>query len=95
MKIKDIKELLKTIDIGELYSLSDMEIKPDSLFVYTALDFTESDEKVRSLLSCDNPTLVLKSLEVLKQMETLTKEDKSAALGKINDENIKSIINAI
>jgi hypothetical protein len=37
----------------------------------------------------------LKSLEVLKQMETLTKEDKSAALGKINDENIKSIINAI
>jgi hypothetical protein len=94
-EIKDIKELLKTIDIGELYSLSDMEIKPDSLFVYTALDFTESDEKVRSLLSCDNPTLVLKSLEVLKQMETLTKEDKSAALGKINDENIKSIINAI
>ena len=94
-EINDIKSLLKTIDIGELYSLADEEIKPDSLFVYTALEFTENEDKVRALLSGTNPTVVLRALEVLKQLEALTQEDKSEALNKIEDSNIKSIIMAI
>ena len=94
-EIKDIKELLKTVNLGELYGLADEEIRPDSLFVYTALEFTENENKVRALLSAENPTIVLRALEVLKQMEALTSEDKSEALGRIEDLNIKSIINAI
>ena len=94
-EIKDIKELLKTVNLGELYPLADEEIKPDSLFVYTALEFTENEALVRALLSAENPTIVLRALEILKQMEALTSEDKSEALEKIEDLNIKSIIMAI
>jgi hypothetical protein len=65
------------------------------LFVYTALEFTENEDRVRALLSAENPTIVLRALEVLKQMEALTSEDKSEALEKIEDLNIKSIIMAI
>ena len=94
-EIMDIKSLLGTINPGELYSLADNEIKSDSLFVYTALEFTENEDLVRSLILSTNPTIVLRALEVLKQMESLTQEDKSAALEKIQDDNIKNIINAI
>lgn len=94
-EVKDIKELLNTVDIGELYELADKEISPDSLFVYTALEFTENEQRVRELLSGTNPTVILRALEVLKQLDTLTEEDKTQALTKINDENIKNIIIAI
>ena len=94
-EIKDIKDLLKTVNLGELYNLADEEIKPDSLFVYTALEFTENEDKVRALLSCTNPTIVLRALEVLKQLEALTQDDKTNALNKIEDSNIKNIIMAI
>lgn len=94
-EVTDIKSLLETVDAGELYFLNDEELKPDSLFVYTALEFTENEEKVRNLLNSTNPTVVLKALEVLKQMEVLTQSDKTNALSKIEDLNIKSIITAI
>ncbi|MBQ8668708.1 hypothetical protein IJ472_02930, partial [bacterium] len=70
-------------------------LKAESLFVYTALEFTENEQKVRDLLTSNNPTVVLKSLEVLKQMESITQEDKKLAYDSVNDENIKSIILAI
>ena len=94
-EVADIKSRLETADAGELYCLNDEELKPDSLFVYTALEFTENEEKVRDLLSCNNPTVVLRALEVLKQMEVLTQNDKTNALNKIEDKNIKNIITAI
>ena len=94
-EIIEIKELLKTVNLGELYGLADNEIKSESLFVFTALEYTENEDKVRSLLSSTNPTVVLRSLEVLKQLEALTPEDKSEALNKIEDTNIKNVILAI
>ena len=94
-EISDIKNLLQTADVGELYYLADNELKSDSLFVYTALDFTENENLVRSLLLADNQTVILRALEVLKQMEVLTNDDKTKALENINDTNIKSIILAI
>lgn len=94
-EVSDIKALLNSAEQGELYCLCDEELVADSLFVYTALEYTENEQKVRELLSCDNPTVVLRALEVLKQMEVLTQNDKDNALNQVEDMNIKSIIMAI
>lgn len=94
-EIYDIKSLLATADIGVLYALSDNELRTDSPFVYTALDFTENEVLVRALLSSENPTIILRALEVLKQLETLTQNDKNTALTNVADANIKNIIAAI
>ena len=94
-EIFGIKELLNNLNVGELYSLLDEELKQDSLFVYTALEFTEDEQKVRSLLNSQNPTVIIKALELLKQMDVLTPEDKSNALNVISDENLKNIVRAI
>lgn len=94
-EILDIKNLLASVNHGELYNLLDEELKAESLFVYTALEFTENEDVVRTLLSCPNPTVVLKSLEILKQMNSLTQEDKQLAFESVDDENIKNVIKAI
>ena len=94
-EVLEIKKLLSTVSQGELYDLLDSELRADSLFVYTALEFTENENIVRSLLSCENPTIVLKSLEVLKQMDSITQEDRQIALNSVVDENVKNVIRAI
>ena len=94
-EVLEIKKLLSTVSQGELYDLLDSELRADSLFVYTALEFTENENIVRSLLSCENPTIVLKSLEVLKQMDSITQEDRQIALNSGVDENVKNVIRAI
>ena len=94
-EVLEIKNLLKSANQGELFSLLDDELSADSLFVYTALEFTENEEKVRSLLSCENPTVVLKALEMLKQMGVVTKEDRQIAYDSVDDENVKNVIMAI
>lgn len=94
-EVLDIKNLLNSVNHGELYDLLDSELKAESLFVYTALEFTENEDEVRSLLSCANPTIVLKSLEILKQMGSITQEDRQIAFDSVQDENIKNVIKAI
>ena len=94
-EVLDIKKLLSTMNIGELYALVDEELEDGSLFVFSALEFTEDENKVRSLLSSANPTVVLKALEVLKILGVLTNDDKHKALDSVVDENLRSVIYAI
>lgn len=94
-EVNDIKKLLSTMDVAQLYSLIDDELLEDSLFVFSALEFTEDENKVRSLLSSANPTIVLKALEVLKILGVLTNDDKHKALDSVVDENLRSVIYAI
>ena len=94
-EVLDIKKLLSTMDVAQLYSLIDEELLEDSLFVFSALEFTEDENKVRSLLSSANPTIVLKALEVLKILGVLTNDDKHKALDSVVDENLRSVIYAI
>lgn len=94
-EVNDIKKLLSTMNIGELYALVDEELEDGSLFVFSALEFTEDENKVRSLLSSANPTVVLKALEVLKILGVLTNDDKHKALDSVVDENLRSVIYAI
>lgn len=94
-EIKDIKKLLHNINKKQMKSISVGELRGDSPFVYTALDFTDNEEAVRELLRCDNQTVILKTVETLKRLNLLDNNAKTVALLKITDENIKSIIRAL
>lgn len=94
-EVADIKALLASFEEQALRALVPDELKSDSLFVYTALEFSSNPETVRSLLDSTNQTVILKALETLKTMNRLTNEDKNIALNSISNEDIKSIILAI
>ena len=90
-----VKNLLGSIDVSGLKTLINEELNPDSLFVFTALDFVDNPDIVRNLLRSDNQTLVLKSVEVLKKLNSLNDADKNLALSVVENINIKNVINAI
>lgn len=92
-EVMDIKQLLSSFKVNQ--SLINAELKSESLFVFTALEFANNESAIRGLLISANQTVVLKALEMLKQMNSLTKEDKNLALSSVTSENIKSVIVAI
>lgn len=93
-EVSEIKNLLQAINIDK--NLVDKELKEDSLFVFTAIDLTNSTDKLRALLNnTSNQTLILKNIEALKNRNNLTPHDKDIALKIAKDENIKSIISAL
>ncbi len=93
-EVSEIKNLLQAINIDK--NLVDKELKEDSLFVFTAIDLTNSTDKLRALLNnTSNQTLILKNIEALKNRNNLTRQDKDIALKIAKDENIKSIISAL
>lgn len=94
-EVFDIKKLLGSINEEKLLELSDKEIDENSLFVYTALDFTHDSDKVRMLLSSSNQTLILRALEVLKKLGSISEEDKQIAYKSVSNENIKNVIMTI
>lgn len=92
-EVMDIKQLLSSFKVNQ--SLINAELKSGSLFVFTALEFANNESAIRGLLISANQTVVLKALEMLKQMNSLTKEDKNLALSSVTSEDIKSVIVAI
>lgn len=94
-EILDIKKLLNNIHKKELLSFVNNELREDSPFVYTALDFAEDMFAVRELLKCSNQTIIVKTAEILKAHNELDDTSRQVALLKITDENIKSIIRAL
>ena len=92
-EVMDIKQLLYSFKVNQ--SLINAELKSESLFVFTALEFANNESAIRGLLISANQTVVLKALEMLKQMNSLTKEDKNLALSSVTSEDIKSVIVAI
>lgn len=94
-EINDIKSLLQNTDFGKLYSIIDNELNPNSPFVFTALEYTENEDMVRNLLTCSNPAIIIRAVEILKQMETLSNNDRNAAIENIKDENLKNVILSI
>lgn len=92
-EVMDIKQLLSSFKVNQ--SLINAELKSESLFVFTALEFANNESAIRGLLVSANQTVVLKALEMLKQMNSLTKEDKNLALSSVTSEDIKSVIVAI
>lgn len=94
-EIKDLKKLLNGVNKKHLQQLSEQELREDSPFVYTALEFANNTDVIRELLRCDNQTIILKTVEILKKLNALDNTAKTVALLKITDENIKSIIRAL
>ena len=94
-EIMDIKHLLSSLNKKILMQEIVKELREDSPFVYTALDYTEDLGLIRELLKCSNQTIILKTAEVLKSMGNLDDTAKTVALLKITDDNIKSIIRAL
>lgn len=94
-EVNDIKNLLKSTNKKELEKYINAELNENSLFVYTALDFTTDLIAIRELLKSDNQTVILKTAEVLKKFNKLDETAKTVALLKVSDINIKSIIRAL
>lgn len=77
------------------------ELTPQSDFVFSALELvqelnlTETFDKLKTLSTSDNQTIILKTVEVIKHLGKLNEIDKNEVLAKISDENIKAIINSL
>jgi hypothetical protein len=94
-EVYKIKDMLSLLNSDQMSKIAENELRQESEFVLTALDFTKNADKVRELLSSKNPTLVLKALDVLKKLEILNTDDKATALNNIDNEDLKFIINAM
>ena len=94
-EVQDIKHLLSTVNKKYLAQEIVKELREDSPFVFTALEYTDDIGAIRELLKCNNQTIILKTAEVLKSLNNLDDTAKTVALLKITDDNIKSIIRAL
>lgn len=91
-EVYEINKLLNSIKIcGNI----DEELRADSPFVFTALDFTNNKGAVEKLLSSDSQTLVLKSAEILKKLGGWNETSREKALQHVTDSNIRAIIEAL
>lgn len=90
-EVFEIKKLLSGLKIGA----TDTELRPESPFVFTALEFTTNVAAVKTLLNSPNQTLVLKSAEILKKLGAWDDSARATALKNIQDENIRAIIEAL
>lgn len=94
-EIQDIKKLLKSVNKKNLEKHINEELREDSPFVFTALDFAEDVVAIRELLKSSNQTLILKTAEVLKKLDNFDETARTVALLKVTDINIKAIIRAL
>jgi len=103
-EVYEIKNLLNAqgeIFWNEQKQLFQAELNSDSDFIFSALELTqelnlsETFDRLKELLSKNNQTLILKTIEVLKSLNKLSEIDKKSILEKISDENIKAIINSL
>lgn len=94
-EVLDIKNLLSSVNTEKLQNLTDIELNENSLFCYSALDLTKNKTKVRELINSNNPTIILKSIEILKSMNNLTEQDKQIALANLKEDNLKNIVRAL
>lgn len=94
-EIFDIKKLLNSAKKKDLEKYVNDELKEDSPFVYTALDFATDELAIRELLKSNNQTLILQTAEVLKSLGNFDETARTVALLKVTDINIKAIIRAL
>ena len=73
----------------------DEELRADSPFVFTALDFTTNAAAAENLLSTDNQTIILKAAEILKKLGVWNENLRTKALEHVKDSTIRAIIEAL
>ena len=94
-EIFDIKKLLNNVRKKDLEIYINEELREDSPFVYTALDFATDTLAIRELLKSNNQTRILKTAEILKSLGNFDETARTVALLKVTDINIKAIIRAL
>lgn len=94
-EILDIKKLLNNANRKDLEKYINEELNENSPFVFTALEYATDLYAIRELLKSNNQTVILKTIEVLKNLGNLDESTKTVALLKVTDSNIKSIIRAL
>lgn len=94
-EVMDIKKLLHSVNKKDLEKHINEELNENSPFVFTALEFATDLHAIRELLKSNNQTIILKTVEVLKNLGNLDENTKTVALLKVTDTNIKSIIRAL
>ncbi len=94
-EVQDIKRLLNGVNKKDLEKYVNLELNENSPFVYTALDFATDVMAVKELLKSNSQTLILKTAEVLKSLNSFDETAKTVALLKVTDINIKAIIRAL
>lgn len=91
-EVYEINKLLNSIKIcGNI----DEELRADSPFVFTALDFTTNAATAENLLSTDNQTIILKAAEILKKLGVWNENLRTKALEHVKDSTIRAIIEAL
>lgn len=91
-EVLEINKLLNSIKIcGNI----DEELRADSPFVFTALDFTTNAAAAENLLSTDNQTIILKAAEILKKLGVWNENLRAKALQHVTDSTIRAIIEAL
>ena len=100
-EIKDISELLKSFPQNNIHLIKE-ELNEKSDFVFIALQniqelgLKEFTQELKNLIhSTSNQTLILKILEVAKELNKLQEFDKENLLEQISNENIRAIIKAL
>ncbi len=92
-EVYEIKKLLNSMALDE--NAVNSELREESPFVYTALDFTTNTDAVAKLLTSGNQTLILRCAEVLKKLGAFDENSRNQALKGVTNPNIKSIIEAL
>lgn len=94
-EVSALNDLLKKINPQKLKSLFYDELYDGSDFVFFAVDYVDEVEELEELLDCENQTLILKVLSVLKSKGSLNAEHKENALKNIVNKEIKQIIEVL
>ena len=79
----------------KLESLFYDELYEESDFVFFAVDYVDEIAELEALIDCDNETLLLKVLTLLKEKGKLAQSHKDSALSKIESIDIKNIIEVL
>jgi len=93
--VKSIDAQLGRLNMNRLKSLLYDELYDGSDFVFFALDFVDEVEELESLLDSKNPTLVLKTLNLLKSKNMLTEKHRQEALKSVTVPELKEIIKVL
>ena len=94
-EIKSIHNLLHSLNASKLNSYLYDELYEESDFVFFALDFVDEIEELETLLECNNQTLILKVLTILKEKRLLNSKHKEIALQNITNADIQNIVNVL
>lgn len=92
-EVIEIQKLLN--DINADMAFIDKELREDSDFVFTALEFSKNIDMIKPLLNSSNQTLVLKSAETLKMLNSLDENSKCIALLHLTDTNLKAVAESL